>query len=305
MKQLGIESLGKRRGDTFDHDGFLGDKFLVNGVIQPYHEVQRRKYRFRVLNGSNARIYRLYLTNALGQTFPMTQIATEGGLLSFPIPNVQSFMIAPAERVEVVVDFGAPEFDGQQTLFLENRLAQDDGRKPDGVVSRGPQLLRFNVVGGLVNDPSRLGKVENGALVLRRSEPTPPQDLQNAVVRTFEFGRSSGAWTINDRLAGDLERARVNSPRGKKEIWRLVNESGGWWHPIHIHSEFCRVLRRNGRLPPLAERDGVGKKDTILLRDNETAEVCVQFRDYVGPFVFHCHNLEHEDMAMMARFDVV
>ena len=291
--------------NSFDHDGFIGDKFLVNGVIQPYHEVRRRKYRFRVLNGSNSRIYRLYLTNALGQTFPMTQIATEGGLLSFPIPNVQSFMVAPAERVEVIVDFGDALFDGQQTLFFENRLAQDEGRKPDGIVSRGTQLLRFNLVGEKVEDPSRVGKQENGRLVLRPSKAMRPEELQGLTVRTFEFGRSSGAWTINDRLAGDLERARVNSPRAKREIWRLVNKSGGWWHPIHIHHEFCRVLRRNGRMPPLAEQDGVGKKDTILLKDNETAEVCVQFRDYLGPFVFHCHNLEHEDMAMMARFDVV
>ena len=291
--------------NSFDHDGVLGDKFLVNGVIQPYLEVQRRKYRFRVLNGSNARIYRLYVSNGLGQTFPMTQVATEGGLLSFPIPNLQSFMVAPAERVEVVIDFADPMFDSQQTLFLENRLAQSEGRKPDGVVSRGTQLLRFNIVGEKVEDPSRVAKEEGGKLVLRRSEPTRPEDLQNVTVRTFEFGRSSGAWTINDRLAGDLERARVRPPRARKEIWRLVNKSGGWWHPIHIHHEFCRLLRRNGRMPPLAEQDGVGKKDTILLKDNETAEVCVQFRDYTGPFVFHCHNLEHEDMAMMTRYDVV
>jgi FtsP/CotA-like multicopper oxidase with cupredoxin domain len=97
----------------------------------------------------------------------------------------------------------------------------------------------------------------------------------------------------------------VQAALGVPQIWRLVNKSGGWWHPIHIHSEFSRVLRRNGRTPPLAEQDGVGKKDTILLKDNETAEVFLQFRDYTGPFVFHCHNLEHEDMAMMARFDVV
>ena len=88
------------------------------------------------------------------------------------------------------------------------------------------------------------------------------------------------------------------------EIWRLRNDSGGWWHPVHIHHEFCRVLSRNGKLPPLDERDGMAKKDTLLLRDNETVEVYVKFRDYVGPWVFHCHNLEHEDMAMMARFDV-
>ncbi len=83
-----------------------------------------------------------------------------------------------------------------------------------------------------------------------------------------------------------------------------MNKSGGWWRPIHIHLDVMRVLSRNGQLPPLNERDGVAKKDTILLRDNDVVEVFLKFEDFRGPFVFHCHNLEHEDMAMMARFDV-
>jgi FtsP/CotA-like multicopper oxidase with cupredoxin domain len=89
------------------------------------------------------------------------------------------------------------------------------------------------------------------------------------------------------------------------QIWHLENKSGGWWHPIHIHSEFMRVLRRNGKQPPLNERDGVARKDTVLLRGGESVDVFLKFRDYSGPFVFHCHNIEHEDMAMMARFDII
>src|SRR5262249_181385 len=77
--------------DPLDHDGFIGDKSLVNGAVQPYLEVECRRYRFRFLNASNARIYQFFLTNDLGQTFPMTQIATEGGLLARPVPNVKSF----------------------------------------------------------------------------------------------------------------------------------------------------------------------------------------------------------------------
>jgi len=107
----------------------------------------------------------------------------------------------------------------------------------------------------------------------------------------------------------------VSPTRGQPVIWRLVNKSGGWWHPIHIHSEFMRVIKRNGRTPsvpvdgrawvPGFERDGYVKKDTILLRDNDSVDVFFKFRDHLGPFVFHCHNMEHEDMAMMARFDVL
>jgi len=293
--------------DTFDHDGFLGDKFLVNGAVQPYMEVERRKYRFRFLNASNARIYQFFLADKLGFSYPMTQIGTEGGLLSRPI-TIQSFQIGMAERVEVVIDFAAPEFALKDELYFENRLRQTEGRKPDGVQSRGPQFLQFPLRPAVPdNDPSRVGKLDRGELVLRRFDKTSNEVLAQAYqnLKTFRFDRSGGGWTINGKPAGDLERARTNSPVDEPEIWRLVNDSGGWWHPVHIHSEFGRIIRRNGGTPPLREQDGIAKKDTYLLRDNESVDVFLQFRDFKGPFTFHCHNLEHEDMAMMARFDVV
>ena len=97
----------------------------------------------------------MFLTNDLGQTFPMTQIATEGGLLAHPIRNVQTFTLAMAERVEVVVDFADPIFAGQQVIYIENRLAQTDGRKPDEVTSSGTKLLKF-VLGNPEADPSQV-----------------------------------------------------------------------------------------------------------------------------------------------------
>ena len=293
--------------NSFDHDGFLGDKFLVNGAVQPYLEVERRKYRFRFLNASNARIYQFFLADKLGFSYPMTQIGTEGGLLSRPI-TIQSFQIGMAERIEVVIDFAAPEFASRDELYFENRLQQTEGRKPDGVQSRGPQFLQFRLRPAVRdNDPSRVGKLDAGELVLRRFDKTSDAVLAQAYgnLKTVTFDRSGGGWTINGRPAGDLERATAESAVDQPEIWRLVNKSGGWWHPVHIHSEFGRVIRRNGKTPPLREQDGIAKKDTYLLRDNESVDVFLQFRDFKGPFTFHCHNLEHEDMAMMARFDVV
>jgi FtsP/CotA-like multicopper oxidase with cupredoxin domain len=282
---------------SFDHDGFLGDKICINGAIQPYLKVQRRKYRFRFLNASNARLYQIYLADASGGKKPMTQIATEGGLLAAPIRDISNFLIYMAERVEVVIDF--TNFADGTELFLENRLRQDEGRKPDGVMSRGPQILKFIVEGDPVEDPSFVPDV------LRTFAKVTDEEKRTAVRRTFEFDRRHGAWTINGELAGQLQRPAATPRLDRPEIWRLVNNSGGWWHPIHIHSEYHRVLSRNGRLPPLAERDGMAKKDTILLRDNESVEVFLKFRDHAGPWVFHCHNMEHEDMAMMARFDVL
>jgi FtsP/CotA-like multicopper oxidase with cupredoxin domain len=296
--------------DTFEHDGFLGDKFLVNGAIQPYLNVKRRKYRFRFLNGSNARIYQLFLTDSSGKSYPMTQVATEGGLLSKPVQR-PSVMIAMAERIEVVIDFN--QFPAQTTaLYLENRLVQSSGRGPGGdfdnpdLTSHGTRLLKF-VLQEQVPDPSRIPPV------LRPFSAISAIELSKAVVKNFEFNRSDGAWTINGQLV-DLDSPLVApSKEDTGEIWRLKNGGGGWWHPIHVHSEFGRVIRRNGRTPfgggsgdhgQSLDRDGIARKDTFLLGPDDQVDVFFRFRDYAGPFVFHCHNIEHEDMAMMARFDV-
>jgi len=134
--------------------------------------------------------------------------------------------------------------------------------------------------------------------------PIPDNVLAQATVKTFEFERRHGAWQINHQFF-DRNQALTESRLGEPEIWRLVNKSGGWWHPIHIHSEFGRVIRRNGKLPPMHERNGIAKKDTFILGPNDEVEVFFKFRDFTGPFVFHCHTLEHEDMFMMGRFDVV
>ena len=283
--------------DPFNQDGFLGDTFVVNGIVQPYHPVARRKYRLRVLNGSTARNYQLYLTNEAGRLFPMTQIATEGGLLANPIRGLDSFLLHMAQRVEVVVDFADPAFAGETAIFLENRLAQTDGRKPDGLVSSGPKLLKF-ILGARTDDPSRVPDT------LRPTRSVTAEEKTTAERRSFTFDRGDGLFTINNRPI-DIEDGSVAPGQARGQIWRLENKSGGWWHPIHIHSEYMRILTRNGKLPPPEERDGNAKKDTVLLRGNEVVEIYITFRDFPGPFVFHCHNLQHEDMAMMARYDVV
>ena len=113
--------------DVFNLDGFLGEKFLVNGKVQPYLAVKRRKCRFRFLNGSNARIYQLFLADKNGKTYAMTQIATEGGLLSRPVRR-SSFLLGMAERVEVVIDFNDFAYPQFSELFIENRLLQEIGR---------------------------------------------------------------------------------------------------------------------------------------------------------------------------------
>ena len=281
--------------DSFDHNGFLGDKFLVNGKIQPFLRVERRKYRFRILNGSNARVYQLFLST--GQ--PFVAIATDSNLLERPL-TVGNFRLAPAERVEVVVDFrNAPD-----EVFLVNRLQQTDGRKPDGLMSPGTPLLKFVVSPTPVNDPSRvpatlLPIVQGPAQLLPRVR----------VQRRFKFDRSHGAWTINNELFDENRvdaRPRVNEP----EIW-VFESGGGWTHPVHVHLAEFFVLSRDGKTPPPLER---GRKETILIGGDVASEtrILITFddpRDVPIPrsllrYVFHCHNIEHEDMRMMGQFEV-
>jgi FtsP/CotA-like multicopper oxidase with cupredoxin domain len=111
-------------------------------------------------------------------------------------------------------------------------------------------------------------------------------------------------WVINGESV-DLEHPLFTARRGQGEIWTLRNSSGGWWHPIHAHLEYVRVLRRNGRVPGPLERDGNARCDTVILGPNDEVEVFVKFRDYPGRWVLHCHTTEHEDAYMMTCFDVV
>jgi FtsP/CotA-like multicopper oxidase with cupredoxin domain len=288
-----------------NHDGFLGDRTLVNGAIQPYLRVKRRKYRFRMLTATNARFLGLFLTDEGGRTYPFDIIAHAGGLFARTLRNRDRLVTHMSERDEIVIDFSRFPRDRDTVLYLEDRLVQEDGRGPEGTndapvfVSRGRRLLKFIVERGDVADPSRVLDV------LRPFPAITAEEKRQATRRTFEFNRTNGAWAINNRLAElDFASTAAQPRRNRGEIWHLVNKSGGWWHPIHVHLEFMRVLTRNGAEPPEEERDGSARDDTVVLGPNDEVEVFFKFRDYPGPFVFHCHNIEHEDMRMMARFDV-
>lgn len=273
--------------DSFDHDGFIGDKIVVNGKIQPYFKVAKRKYRFRFLNGSNARQYELVLSN--GQ--PFVVIATDSNLLERPL-TVTSFRIAPAERVEAVIDFSSLPIGTQ--VYLVNRLEQDDGRKPDGLVSPGVPIVKF-IVDRYAADYSQV------PAILRPIVRGPRELLpQVRIKRSFEFDRSHGAWTINGEFF-DENRVNAKPKVNSVEIWEL-SASGGWEHPIHLHLSEFFVLARNGSTPPPLER---GRKDTVVIGgDRGDVTILAQFPEFLGRFVFHCHTIEHEDMRMMGQFEV-
>ncbi len=296
-----FDSSGYLFFDQFENDGILGNKVCVNGKIQPFFKVEQRKYRFRILDGGPSRFYELYLTNN-GANEEFTYIANDGNLLKNPIRNFRRIALGAAERADIVIDFSKYPIGSQ--VFLVNRLIQTNGRKPDGplvnirgangdLLNAGTQILRFDVD----REPSR----SDNSQVPNLLRELPLFDPREAVrVRTFEFDRENEVWTINGKIF-DVEVARASPKRGSAEIW-VLKSKGGWSHPIHIHFEEGRILSRNGVPPPPHE---AGRKDTYVVNQNEEVRIFMRFRDFQGKYLMHCHNLVHEDHAMMLRWDIV
>jgi FtsP/CotA-like multicopper oxidase with cupredoxin domain len=294
----------------------------VNLVWQPFFHVARRKYRFRILNGSVARFYKL----ALSDGKPMTIIANDGNLLPYPVVVTETDHIGIAERLDIVIDFTQWSVDDK--VYLVNLARHEDGREVAQDLSLGEAL------GGSSLDPG-VGKFLEFHIVREPAQADqsqvpdvliPNPDLSSipvARVREFEFGRgaeqpsndpitaSDGEWGIRRRtgdLSGDMLAAnfgRIDAmPRfGTREIWHLKNGGGGWDHPIHIHFEEGQILKRDGSIDnvPAWER---GRKDVYRLRPGGEVTLTMQFRDWGGMFMEHCHNTTHEDHAMLMRWEI-
>jgi FtsP/CotA-like multicopper oxidase with cupredoxin domain len=291
--------------DLFNTDGILGDKFLVNGKIQPYLEVEPRRYRFRILDGGPSRFYQLFLTDQDSNTaIPFWQISNDGNLLPRPL-KVSSLVLSVAERADIVIDFS--NWAGKR-LYLENRLNQIDGKGPEANVGaplsllptgQGHSILEFRVGTGAVDDYSV--DLETNPNVSYYSLPSRPLPR---ISRSFNFDRELQTWTVNHKPfpeSPDVVGFRVR--KNSAEQWTIFNTSGGWMHPIHIHFEEFRMLTRNGVAigPGNVE---YSRKDVMRLQHGESNTVFFRFRDFEGRYVIHCHNTIHEDHAMMMRFDI-
>ena len=264
-------------------DGPATDTILINGTPWPRMDVSTCKYRFRILNGSNARSFRLALSSGL----EFVQIATDGGLLPAPRP-LKELPLAMAERIEVIVDFSAYRVNTSITL--------DDVNQPAPAGS----LVQFNVV-RKVKDDSRIPE--------HLSEASTISADRAAHQRTFVFTRGNSPnseveWSINGNRF-DPDSAIADISLGQVETWRLANHSfrerHNVIHPIHLHLVNFQILERNGK--PAAPHE-TGWKDTVALNVGDEVLIGMRFEGYRGRYLFHCHNLEHEDNGMMARFDV-
>jgi spore coat protein A, manganese oxidase len=279
---------------ALDHstNGVLGNVVLVNGKPWPRFEVAARKYRFRILNGSNARAYRLALSGGR----PFMLIGTEGGLVHRPV-RLGSLPISPAERYEIVVDFS--DVPVGSSVMLRNLNGRDETSR----------VMRFDVV-RKARDDARVPAVLRPPA--EQLDPTHQPTSPERAVRTrrFLFKRKGGMWTINGKVF-DAGRLDAIPREGDTEIWELTNGGGGWIHPIHLHLLNFKILDRNGRPPPAHER-GLWK-ETVFLGPNDSVRVLMKWpRIPIGPdpgkflrtYVFHCHVVEHEDHDMMLQMRV-
>lgn len=297
--------------------GFLGDKFTVNGKIQPFFTVERRKYRFRVLNGGPSRFYTLQFRKG-GKSLPFTQITASGNFLPAARTNLTKMDIWVAERSDIIVDFSSCKA-GDKVYLANSMVMRESGEGQDRGKSANPdqvanQLVEFRVIEAEDRDDSTVPSF---------FRELPPIDM-NAVVkrRNWKFEKTNGTWRINGQIWDpdiDHDPANVDNPlvqvkANTAEIWTLESTSGGWDHPVHIHFEEGIAIKNNGSNIGQASRF---RSDIHRMAGNKL-EVYMRFRDFpdpkfytqgpkgdIGRYVMHCHNTLHEDHAMMATFTVV
>ncbi|SFK42699.1 multicopper oxidase family protein [Geodermatophilus ruber] len=304
-------STGALLFDDNGHSSTFGDVILVNGIPWPNMQVKRRKYRFRLLNASVSRGFKL----ALSDGTPLTVIGTDGGLMPAP-QTVPNFRIGMAERYEVVIDFA--KYQKGAKIQLKN-LGVPNATNYDNT----DKIMQFEVL-------DDTGPTTDNA-VPSELDPTAARGVmsltpQGAIKRTMRLERDNGEWKVSGVTWKDIEDSGftlefANPQAGSTELWTIENRSGGWFHPLHIHLVDFQVVARNGAPPPAHER---GPKDVIYTGENEKVDVLMRFHPAGDPnshdpasrpeeltypadhgrYMVHCHNLTHEDHDMMTQFCV-
>ncbi len=283
--------------------GFLGNRMLVNGQPDFTLPVATRPYRLRILNGSNSRIYKLGWSDGT----PLTVIGSMGGLLEKPLTKAY-VTLAPAQRVDLWVDFSGRAV-GETVQLINLPSAAPDG----GAVFPICTIKVEREETASLTLPERLSTItwQDANAAVNRNAP-----------REFVLAMTGGrGWTLNGRtfemtaVAND-ERVRL----GDLEVWQFTNAAGGGMgmgggmalpHPMHVHGLQFQILEREitsaGRAAWETLKDGYideGWADTVLVMPGERVKILLKFEDFEGLYLYHCHNLEHEDMGMMRNYRV-
>jgi spore coat protein A len=290
-------------------DAFKGDKVVVNGKVWPYLNVKQGKYRFRLLNGSQSREYSLRLENTTnpGNDPSFTLVGTDLGLVSAPIDLGNSIaMFSPAERMDVVVDFGGLQ------AGTEIVLRNDEATPP-----LLPNIMKFVVT-------SELGYTGSITPTLREVEPMLEASADvtryfrltkdNAAVCSTDPDRTVNEWVIQS-LDGPGPDSKVTGQHwddieeypvlGTREVWEFENPTGAM-HPMHVHLVKFQVVSKTdyntGSSIALEPWEANTWKDTVRVPPKSRVRIIMDFTDYAGRFPQHCHILDHEDHEMMRQF---
>ena len=328
--------LQDRRGDYAPTDadrmhGFLGSDVLINGTACPYLDVASRTYRFRVLNASNARTYRLGFRDVNGKEIAFTLIGTDGGLLASPLRCTEAFL-ATAERIDVLVDLSDAAVG--DTLVLETRAFDPMHMEMGSAVTAVDHAaMGHEAASGSSTATAGAGHAGHGGtfpegaprvLLQQRvreriayAARTPARlagidtiASADAVERAWRLGFAKGRWRINDRVFA-MDETPIEVRRDTTETWLIRNYFNSMPHAMHLHGFQFQVVERQtspDQIQPLKiDAKGrmatdLGWKDTVLVWPGESVRIAIDFKmPFVEPqtYMFHCHNLEHEDGGMM------
>lgn len=271
--------------------GYMGQTIIVNGVASPFAEVKTKFYRLRILNGSNARIYNLALSN----NADLTIIGNDGGLLKNPV-TVKNILLAPGERLDALVNFAG--LTAGTEVFLQSNVFNNGGTAQG---KQGFKILKFKVTQSESDTfilPAQLSSFDP-------INPSSSVKTRNFIINSMQMnGGMSMNMTGIHRINGktyDRNRIDETVSANTTEVWIFDNSQGNEPHPMHMHGVHFQVLERiHGRAQLIASESGY--KDTVLVLPGEIVKILVPFAELKGVFVFHCHNLEHEDNGMMLQY---
>jgi len=308
--------------------GFLGEEILVNLTARPYVDAARRIYRFRILNGSNARSYRLGFAQG-GRLLDYHLIGTDGGLLEQP-RKVREVFIGAAQRLDVLLDLRVAS--GNEPVFLKtlafdpmhNESVDEKTGKPAAAAQGGADPHAAHAAPGAIADGTEMPLLRiniKSSPEYRGEIPSQLSRLPGPAAaagepRRFRLGHDGkGNWNING-WRFNMHETPVTVQRGTRETWLLQNNHASMPHPVHIHGFPFRVLERRdspaqvrelATLPNRLLPQDSGLLDTVLVWPGESVRIAL---DFTHPFpgdqtyMFHCHNLEHEDTGMMIGYKV-
>ena len=285
-------------------NGWLGDRVLVNGQLQPTVDVDRRSYRLRLINGSNARIYKL----AWSDDAPITVIGGQGGLLE-RARTMPALTLAPGQRADVLLDLSerpaGTEFQLRSLAFPAEAVGHVGMMGESGPLPQGAPTHADDAAGLECHRTAR-------PVPERLCAPPDAWRVQaDAPVRRVPLTFMQMNWLLGGRTF-EMETVAPDETvaPGSTQVWEIQNQPNpmgmSMAHPIHLHGPQFRVLSRTGAegnalLGGIADS---AADDTVLVLPGETVRIQVTFSRFPGLYLYHCHILEHEDMGMMRNFRI-